>query len=697
MNFQGRLAKPDGTPVPDNASQSVTFRAFSVATGGTALWSQTSTIAVHDGAFSAALNLAAGYLNGNTLASVFGNTLVTPYLELQVGGAPPLSPRQLIRSVAYSLYAATVPDGSVTGVKLAAGTITADRLAPSVLGGATSGYFLNVNAAPTGVNPRQIVISGSYLYLVNYSSNSLQIFDISAPAQPALVGSVATASGPIYLAVSGNYAYVVNNAGNTLQIFDVTSKTAPAPVGSVATSSSPYSVAISGNYAYVTTSGGNNLQIFNVATKTAPALAGAIGAGTNPEDVAVSGNYAYVLNYSNNSLQTFNVSNPAGPSLANTLITAGGAYHMALSGNYLYVANYLGSVFTIYSLANPAAPALVSMTPTSDAFPFAIAVSGNIVYLTSVGSSSLLAYDVSNPAAPVSLGKISMGNNGNAVAASGGNVFVSVTTQNVLRVFQTPAPILTAPNLAVTGILTAQNGIGAPNGFVSLYGSLVLDPFGKNGGALTPGIVFGGVNYGEGVSSNRIGAANQYGLDFYTNYLSRLAITNAGRVGIGNTNPAYPLDVTGDINARGVVRANGTALTSDLRYKTNIAPLNNALGDILNLRGVSYDWDREKWPAKNFSDAKQFGFIAQELEKIFPELVTTDTDGYKAVNYVGVVPVLVEAVKTQQKQIDAQKREIEELKARVKRQEDVEKRLNALENALNLHTMNVESKVDAKK
>ena len=202
MNFQGRLAKPDGTPVPDSGSQPVTFRAFAAATSGTALWSQTYNVAVHNGAFSAALNFANGYLNGNTLASVFGNSLVTPYLEIQVGGDPPLAPRQLYRSVAYSLYAASVPDGSVTGAKLAAGTITGDRLAPSVLGGAGSGYFLNINSVPTGTNPRQIAISGSYLYLASYSSNSLQIFDISAVEQPVLVGSAPTGSGPFYVVVS---------------------------------------------------------------------------------------------------------------------------------------------------------------------------------------------------------------------------------------------------------------------------------------------------------------------------------------------------------------------------------------------------------------------------------------------------------------------------------------------------------------
>ena len=81
--FQGRLAKPDGAPVPDNPAQPVTFRVFANASGGSILWSQTSSVAVHNGAFGVALDFSAGYQNSNTLASVFGDPLLTPHLEMQ--------------------------------------------------------------------------------------------------------------------------------------------------------------------------------------------------------------------------------------------------------------------------------------------------------------------------------------------------------------------------------------------------------------------------------------------------------------------------------------------------------------------------------------------------------------------------------------------------------------------------------------
>ena len=127
------------------------------------------------------------------------------------------------------------------------------------------------------------------------------------------------------------------------------------------------------------------------------------------------------------------------------------------------------------------------------------------------------------------------------------------------------------------------------------------------------------------------------------------------------------------------VQVNGAlVMTSDARYKTRIATLDNALDDVLNLRGVSYDWDREKWPAKNFNDGRQIGFLAQEIEKIFPELVSTDAQGYKAVNYVGIVPVLVEAVKTLNAKVDKLSAENAALKKQNDRLTELEKQIAAL-------------------
>ncbi len=64
----------------------------------------------------------------------------------------------------------------------------------------------------------------------------------------------------------------------------------------------------------------------------------------------------------------------------------------------------------------------------------------------------------------------------------------------------------------------------------------------------------------------------------------------------------------------------------------------------------------------NFPEGKQIGVIAQDVEKIVPELVQTAADGIKSVDYVKMIPVLIEAMKEQQKMIDALKAEVELLK-----------------------------------
>ena len=64
-----------------------------------------------------------------------------------------------------------------------------------------------------------------------------------------------------------------------------------------------------------------------------------------------------------------------------------------------------------------------------------------------------------------------------------------------------------------------------------------------------------------------------------------------------------------------------------------------------------------------FDKETQFGFIAQEFEQVIPELVKTDKDGYKSIDYVKVTPVLVEAIKEQQQQIESVKQENQQLKS----------------------------------
>ena len=108
----------------------------------------------------------------------------------------------------------------------------------------------------------------------------------------------------------------------------------------------------------------------------------------------------------------------------------------------------------------------------------------------------------------------------------------------------------------------------------------------------------------------------------------------------------------------------GTLFTSssDLRLKKNIAPLKGTLEKLLQVKSYSFDWIDEEHGSSNI------GFIAQEVMELFPEVVfQNQTDLYYRVNYPQFVPILVEAIKEQQEQIDGLREENEYLKEQLKR------------------------------
>ncbi len=133
-------------------------------------------------------------------------------------------------------------------------------------------------------------------------------------------------------------------------------------------------------------------------------------------------------------------------------------------------------------------------------------------------------------------------------------------------------------------------------------------------------------------------------------------INTGGNFGIGTTSPSEKLHVTGNVFADG-----GIFITSDKRFKKDIEPLENVLEKIQQLDGVSYQFKTDEFEQRGFSDKKQLGLIAQNLEEVYPELVKTYEDGYKAVNYDGLIPVLIEGLKVQQSEIDELSTENQEL------------------------------------
>ena len=140
-------------------------------------------------------------------------------------------------------------------------------------------------------------------------------------------------------------------------------------------------------------------------------------------------------------------------------------------------------------------------------------------------------------------------------------------------------------------------------------------------------------------------------MNFQTNTAIRMSINSSGNVGIGDSTPSYKLDVAGTIRATADVIA-----YSDERIKDNIETIENPLEKVKELRGVSYN-------RNDIEDkSKKIGVIAQEVEKVLPEVVEQDDEGKYSVAYGNMVGLLIESVKEQQKQIEELKSEIQELK-----------------------------------
>jgi hypothetical protein len=135
-------------------------------------------------------------------------------------------------------------------------------------------------------------------------------------------------------------------------------------------------------------------------------------------------------------------------------------------------------------------------------------------------------------------------------------------------------------------------------------------------------------------------------LTFKTVGTERMRIDNNGSVGIGTIAPNYILDVNGSVGATAYY------YTSDARLKKNITALpNGTLAKIMQLKPVSFNWINSNVSG----NATQLGLIAQDVEKVFPEVVNTASGvngtGYKSVEYGNLVAPIISAIQEQQTQI----------------------------------------------
>jgi len=218
--------------------------------------------------------------------------------------------------------------------------------------------------------------------------------------------------------------------------------------------------------------------------------------------------------------------------------------------------------------------------------------------------------------------------------------------------------------------LYGLSNVGA--GAISIYGEVLQENGGYSGvfhgGQLVVGDVIG--TGGSGVDSTTdsdfvfVAYPNDIDGGTYNSY--------KGRVGINKRLPDTALHVNGTISGSlfgpilsstisgSLINSSGDVVafqSSDKKLKDNVSVILKPIEKVKQISGYEFDWNNKQ----DIYQGHDFGVIAQEVEKVMPELVRTNSNGFKGVKYEKIVPLLIESIKEQQKQIDELKKKLEEL------------------------------------
>ncbi|AOX00880.1 hypothetical protein BJP34_16780 [Moorena producens PAL-8-15-08-1] len=267
----------------------------------------------------------------------------------------------------------------------------------------------------------------------------------------------------------------------------------------------------------------------------------------------------------------------------------------------------------------------------------------------------------------VNSGKVAIGSAtvdpDHALSVTGGSTIdiLTVTGESTLTsTLSVLEDVEIAGNTNLDGALTVDGSVGigttAPQAKLQVSGGAIMPAAGntQESGILFPKNPGGGgadaawIRYyareGEDSAENttfEIGTSNDSN--------DHIVLNTSGAVGIGKVpgeggqSPVTNLKL--DVN--GQIQAHNLALSSDATLKENVKPLKNGLKKILGLRGVSYQWKDEQ----KATQETQIGLVAQEVEEVFPELVSTDSQGMKSLSYSKLIAPLIEAIKEQNKKI----------------------------------------------
>ncbi len=414
-------------------------------------------------------------------------------------------------------------------------------------------------------------VAGKFLYLTGYATNVLNIYDISDPGHPAVLGyTTFQLGGPNSVQVSGQYAYVTSEGTDMLTVLDVSD---PSDISHVADTgdlipnplSDPVAAYASGKIVYVASSGNDRLMVFGLAdhpTTSGLTLLDFIDTNLDaPTDVYVAGSFAYVASRNNNRLAIFDVSDPRNVVARGfTSDQLDGPRAVHVTGNHAFVVCENSNALVSFDVANPEALATSGTAVSSLVRPVDVFVAGDYAYVAYAGAelsaegSGLAVFDVSDPSNMVLKATTSEGILGATGVHGAGPILAVASEMNdravLFEMNHVDAPTAELGNLQAGHLDVIDNAV--VNNDLSVRGGLHVGPSGA--------LIEGSLSV-EGLAESTI----------------------LGNLGVGVPHSAYQLDV-GEGGARFATSGPTSLLvrgaeTMDTEGKANLDFMDNTFYD----------------------------------------------------------------------------------------------------------------------
>jgi len=317
--------------------------------------------------------------------------------------------------------------------------------------------------------------------------------------------------------------------------------------------------------------------------------------------------------------------------------------HLLMSDNLNYTTRLISTSSITVGAATTATNATniaITNDTTTNAtyYPiFSSATSGNTAARV---DSSTLTYNPSTNTLTTTTFAGALSGNATTATTATNSTNATVTTSTTNSDFKIPFANTTGSTTGNYGLLQDSTAVFTYNPSTDTFTAPIVNSFnirGGNGSQAEPAFSF------SADTNNGMYLPSSDNIGFVTSGSIRLRITAAGAMGLGitPTNTSGRFEATNDIIAFS---------SSDKNWKKNIKNINSPLEKLSQINGVEFDWIEDEPIHGN--KGHDIGVIAQEIEQILPEIVQTRESGMKAVQYDKIIPLLIESIKEQQKQIE---------------------------------------------